>query len=148
MAKGEKSALDEAVEAHRSADAAMPQPQGDLFASPVPRRTQLDLAIEQARADEVLAQAQFELAEEQRQAELAGDGDGAPRGRGRPPGSRNLRTEEAARFYTRRHGDPLEQAVKIGAIPILAEGVLEALARRLGCSRLEAAKCVQVITKQ
>ena len=66
MADGVKTALGEAVEAHRRTDAEMPQPQGDLFALPAPRRTELDRAIDQARADEVLAQAQFELAEEQR----------------------------------------------------------------------------------
>jgi hypothetical protein len=60
--------------------------------------------------------------------------------RGRPAGARNKRTDEAARFYMARHGDPLERGVAISSLPLLAKGVLEGLAERLGCTRHEAAK--------
>jgi hypothetical protein len=38
------------------------------------------------------------------------------------------------------NGDPLRRGVHIAALPILAEGVLEGLAKRLGCERHDAAK--------
>jgi hypothetical protein len=37
---------------------------------------------------------------------------------GRPPGSRNRRTDEAARLYMSRNGDPLARAIQIAAMPI------------------------------
>jgi hypothetical protein len=62
------------------------------------------------------------------------------RGRGRPVGARNRRTDEAARFYMARHGDPLSRAIEVAALPILAPGVLPELAKILGCERFEAAR--------
>jgi hypothetical protein len=47
--------------------------------------------------------------------------NGGSRGPGRPVGARNKRTDEAARFYMSRFGDPLSR-VEIAAIPILAQG--------------------------
>lgn len=146
MVNGVKTALNQALEAHREQDGAVTR-QGELFALPASRRTELDEAIAAAQSDQAIVDQAWREAEaelDQRQAAVQADQaleleEGARR-RGRPKGSRNLRTEEAARFYIRRHGDPLEQAVKIGAIPILAKGVLEALAQRLGCSKLDAAK--------
>ena len=50
-------------------------------------------------------------------------------------------TDEAAQVYASRHGDPLEIGVAISALPILAEGVLEALRKVLGFdTKAEAAK--------
>ena len=48
----------------------------------------------------------------------------ATRGPGRPVGARNKRTDEAARFYKARFGDPLARGIEISALPILANGVL------------------------
>jgi hypothetical protein len=48
--------------------------------------------------------------------------NGGSRGPGRPVGARNKRTDEAARFYMSRFGDPLARGVEIAAIPILAQG--------------------------
>jgi hypothetical protein len=60
---------------------------------------------------------------------------------GRPPGARNKRTDEAARLYMQRFGDPLARAIEIAAIPILADGVLAAFAKQIGApSRFEAFK--------
>lgn len=134
MAEGVKTALGEAVSEHR---AAALQPQRDLFDA-MGARTELDEAIAAARSNEAILEQAWR--EEEARRERDETAQAGPRGPGRPKGARNLRTEEAARFYVRRHGDPLEQAVKLGAIPILARGVLEALAQRLGCTRLEAAK--------
>jgi hypothetical protein len=64
----------------------------------------------------------------------------APRGPGRPPGSRNLTTLSMSKMYVAQHGDPLKRGVHIAALPILAAGVLEGLAARLGCTRYDAAK--------
>jgi hypothetical protein len=60
----------------------------------------------------------------------------------RPVGARNKRTDEAARFYMQRFGDPLSRGVEIAAIPILAQNghVLTELAKVLGMSRPDAAK--------
>jgi hypothetical protein len=65
-----------------------------------------------------------------------------PRGAGRPIGARNKRTDEAARFYIARFGDPLSRGVEISALPILANGgqVLLELAKILGMTRENAAK--------
>ena len=62
--------------------------------------------------------------------------------RGRRPGSRNRRTDQLAAWYIQRNDgrDPLERGVEISGLPILARGVLEGLAERLGCTRHEAAK--------
>jgi hypothetical protein len=61
---------------------------------------------------------------------------------GRPIGARNKRTDEAARFYMSRFGDPLARGVEIAAIPILAQNghILTELAKVLGMSRPDAAK--------
>jgi hypothetical protein len=64
----------------------------------------------------------------------------ARRGPGRPPGSRNLSTLTAAKYYMAEHGDPLRRGVHIAALPILASGVLEGLAARLGCTCVDDAK--------
>jgi hypothetical protein len=55
-----------------------------------------------------------------------------PRGRGRPPGSRNRRTMELAAYLLATHRSPLETLVKIANTPV-AE-----LAARLNCSPLDA----------
>jgi hypothetical protein len=39
-----------------------------------------------------------------------------------------------------RHGDPLERGIAVASLPVLAKGVLDGLAERLGCTRHEAAK--------
>jgi len=50
-------------------------------------------------------------------------------------------TDEAARVYITRHGDPLEIGVAISALPILAEGVLERFRKVLGFdTKAQAAK--------
>jgi hypothetical protein len=60
---------------------------------------------------------------------------------GRPPGSRNKRTDEASRIYMSGAGDPLKRSIEIAALPILAEGVLAAFAKEIGApSRFEAFK--------
>jgi hypothetical protein len=60
---------------------------------------------------------------------------------GRPQGARNKRTDEAARIYMQRSGDPLSRAIEIAGLPILAEGVLAAFAKEIGApSRFEAFK--------
>jgi hypothetical protein len=139
MSDGVKTALSQARQAHRDSPGP-PAPQGELFAD-LASRTELDAAIDQARSDEAIVEEAWRQAEAEHQVELGElNGGDSSRGPGRPKGARNLRTEEAARFYIRRHGDPLEVAVRLGAIPILAAGVLEALARRLACTKLEAAK--------
>jgi hypothetical protein len=68
--------------------------------------------------------------------------NGGSRGPGRPVGARNKRTDEAARFYMSRFGDPLARGVEIAAIPILAQDgrVLRELAGVLGMTRSDAAK--------
>ncbi len=43
--------------------------------------------------------------------------------------------------YPRNDGrDPLERGIEISGLPILAKGILEGLAERLGCTRHDAAK--------
>jgi hypothetical protein len=64
----------------------------------------------------------------------------APRRVGRPPGSRNLRSERYAAILRAELGDPLRAATRIAAIDILAADNLGALARAWGCSRYEAAR--------
>jgi hypothetical protein len=74
------------------------------------------------------------------------DGDGSEgagaRGRGRPLGSRNRRTDELSRWYIAQNDGrhPLQRGIEIAGLPILAKGVLEGLAERLGMSRADAAK--------
>jgi hypothetical protein len=105
-------------------------------------------AIVEARAEELKREqgenAQFDLFEafggvQSTQVAVV---NGGSRGPGRPVGARNKRTDEAARFYMSRFGDPLARGVEIAAIPILAQGgrVLVELAKVLGMSRPDAAK--------
>ncbi len=54
------------------------------------------------------------------------------RGVGRPPGSRNKRTERWAEFLLSRYESPLEVLVQMANAPVAA------LAEQLGCSALEA----------
>ena len=68
------------------------------------------------------------------------NGQNGQRSPGRPQDARNKRTDEAARFYMARFGDPLSRGVEIAAIPILAPGVLPELAKVLGMERADAAK--------
>lgn len=58
-------------------------------------------------------------------------------GRGRPPGARNVATQQRLEMFARIAGDPLLQSATILAMP------LEVLAGELGCNRLEAAKFKQ-----
>jgi hypothetical protein len=101
-------------------------------------KTALELALAEARA--------VEAAEGPEQGDLFGDGERVEgreverRGPGRPPGARNARTDQLAKWYIGQNGDPLSIGTKISALPILARGVLEGLAERLGCSRHDAAK--------
>jgi hypothetical protein len=62
--------------------------------------------------------------------------------RGRPPGSRNKRTDELARHYIAQCGgrDPLRRGIEIAGLPILAPGVLAGLARELEMSKADAAR--------
>ena len=107
---GHKTALEEAVAAARAEEAARGPAQSDLF---IPYE---DL-VPALPAPSPIG--------------LGANGSK----RGRPPGARNLRTDQASRWYMARHGDPLERGVAISALPVLAAGVLEGLAARLGCSR-------------
>jgi hypothetical protein len=110
-------------------------------------KTALELALAEAREAELAAETQGELfaAPAETQQDLF-QVAGAPaqaverRGPGRPLGSRSRTTIEAGKYYMRRYGDPLERAVAIAAMPVLAPGVLEGLAQRLQCSRHDAAK--------
>jgi hypothetical protein len=69
------------------------------------------------------------------------NGENGHRRMGRPQGC-NKGTDEAARLYMSRYGDPLARAIEIAAIPILAaDGVLAAFAQQIGApSRFEAFK--------
>ncbi|HEY1430799.1 MAG TPA: hypothetical protein VGF39_04105 [Stellaceae bacterium] len=98
-------------------------------------------AAELRRLTEDLDQLElFELFEAPRPSNGAPAQVVAQRGPGRPVGARNKRTDEAARFYKSRFGDPLARGVEISALPILAPGVLPELAKVLGCDRFEAAR--------
>jgi hypothetical protein len=69
-----------------------------------------------------------------------------PRGPGRPVGARNKRTDEAARIYMSRYGDPLARVIEIAGLPILANdgAVLTAFAKVIGApGRFEAFKAWQ-----
>jgi hypothetical protein len=61
---------------------------------------------------------------------------------GRPPGSRNKRTDELSRWYIAQCGrrDPLRRGIEIAGLPILAPGVLAGLARELEMSKADAAR--------
>ena len=123
MMFGEKTALDLAVEEHRQRELQAAEGQLDLFGAP-------------AAADAAPpAAAPAEVAERPAKVLIR-----PGRGGGRPVGSRNRRTDEAARIYMAEFGDPLRRGAHISALPILAAGVLEGLAQRLGCSRHDAAK--------
>lgn len=112
---GHKTALEEAVASARAEEAARGPAQSDLF------------ILDEDLVPALPAPTPIELG-----------ANGSKRGR--PAGARNLRTDQAARWYMSRHGDPLERGVAISALPVLAAGVLEGLASRLGCSRHDAAK--------
>jgi hypothetical protein len=120
---GEKAALDEAVKAARERRAVEAR---RILAQPVEPEL-----LPPTSEDE------FALTDE--------PGAVVPRGRGRPPGATNKRTDAMARLYIGRHGDPLEEGVLIAAMPILDDGVLEAFADRLGCSKHEAFKAWQSV---
>lgn len=94
--------------------------------------SELDRAVEEYQAEQpvqmlLLAEDAAELPE-------------GPRGRGRPPGSRNLRSEAYAALLRQRHGDPLDIATKVAAIDILDRKNVENLAEAWGCKRHEAVK--------
>jgi hypothetical protein len=97
-------------------------------------------AVAEARAQELQSLDQLELFEAPRLSNGAPAQVVAARGAGRPTGARNKRTDEAARFYKGRYGDPLARGIEISALPILAPGVLPELAKVLGCDRFEAAR--------
>jgi hypothetical protein len=114
--KGHRTALELALAAWREVQDERRAVQGDLFEGPA----------------ENLPEVVGEVAE------------GRPRGpgRGRPLGARNRRTDELSRWYIAKNDgrDPLERGIEIAGLPILAKGVLEGLAERLGMSRADAAK--------
>ena len=111
--KGHRTALELALEAFAEVSAERDATQGELFADEPPN------------LPEVVAP-------------TAADGSH----RGRRAGVRNRRTDELARWYIQRNDgrDPLERGIEIAGLPILAKGVLEGLAERLGCTRHDAAK--------
>jgi hypothetical protein len=62
------------------------------------------------------------------------------RGGGRPPGSRNRRSEEYAALLRARYGCPLAVASEIAALNILDESVMQKITRLWGCGRFQAAQ--------
>lgn len=64
--------------------------------------------------------------------EPAEDGGQAPRGRGRPKGARNRRTEEMVDYLLSRHTSPLEFLATVYTRPV------EVLAAEVECSKREA----------
>jgi hypothetical protein len=65
------------------------------------------------------------------------------RGRGRPPGARNRRTDELGRFFVSVAGqgrDPFARLIYIAGLPILEPGVLAELAKTLGMEKESAAR--------
>lgn len=64
--------------------------------------------------------------------EIAANTDSSPRGPGRPPGSKNKRTEEWVEFILSRYRSPL-----VVLAEVYSRSVVE-LAKELGCDRLEA----------
>jgi hypothetical protein len=115
--EGHKTALELALEAWREVEEERRGVQGDLF----------DNAVE--NLPEVVAD------------EAAQPGH-RHRGPGRPIGARNRRTDELARWYIAQNDGrhPLQRGIEIAGLPILAKGILEGLAERLGMSRADAAK--------
>jgi hypothetical protein len=116
-------------------------------------KTALELALDAYREAEAERRAaagregQLALFDDDEAGEPAALGEGraaepGERRMGRPPGARNKRTDELARWYIGKNGgrDPLERGIEISGLPILAPGILEGLAQRLGCSRFDAAK--------
>lgn len=95
-------------------------------------KSELDKAVEDWRENQ--APAQLALIESDDAAVEA------KRGRGRPAGSRNLRTEAYAALLKRNIGDPLVVAVRIAAKDVLDPDVVAALAKTWGCDRYEAVK--------
>jgi hypothetical protein len=110
--KGYRTALEEALEAWGEVQAEQRAEQGDLFGD------------EPEKLPVV--------------APIAADGTH----RGRRPGARGKRTDELSRWYIAKNDgrDPLERGIEIAGLPILANGILEGLAERLGCTRHDAAK--------
>jgi hypothetical protein len=111
-----KTALELALEAWREVEQERRAVQGDLFADAVENLPEV----------------------------VAGESGSEPghRGPGRPLGARNRRTDELARFYIAQNDgrDPLQRGIEVAGLPILAKGILEGLAERLGMSRADAAK--------
>jgi hypothetical protein len=62
------------------------------------------------------------------------------RGRGRPLGSRNRRSEEYAAVLRARYGCPLARATQIAALDILDDATVTKLALLWGCTRFQAAQ--------
>ena len=73
---------------------------------------------------------------------LADDATAERRGPGRPPGSRNKRTDEWAEWILGRHTSPLDFLATVYTRPV------EMLALELGCKRLEALKLQVVAAKE
>ena len=118
-ADGHKTALELALEAWREVEGERRATQGDLFAG-----------VAENLPEVVGADDGSELVE-------AGQ-----RGPGRPLGARNRRTDELSRWYIAQNDGrhPLQRGIEIAGLPILAKGVLEGLAERLGMTRADAAK--------
>jgi hypothetical protein len=108
-------------------------------------RTALELALEafvEARAERDAVQGEL-FGDEPENLPMVAEriaADGTHRGR--RAGVRNRRTDELSRWYIAKNDgrDPLERGIEVAGLPILAKGVLEGLAERLGCSRHDAAK--------
>lgn len=60
------------------------------------------------------------------------------RGRGRPKGAHNLSTKRFAQWLLAHHGSPLMASMRVATLDITDEETLRELARRWGCTRLEA----------
>lgn len=68
-------------------------------------------------------------------------------GKGRPAGTRNLRSEAYAALLVTRYGDPLVIATQIAAKNMLDREIVEELAKAWGCSRYEAVKLWAAINR-
>jgi hypothetical protein len=68
-------------------------------------------------------------------------------GKGRQPGSRNLRSEAYAALLVTRYGDPLVIATQIAAKNMLDAEIVGELAKAWGCSRYEAVKLWAAINR-
>ena len=95
----------------------------------------LDLALDQApeRPWPVPEQASLPLASEEGNL-LPPKPEPPKRGRGRPEGARNKRTQEVADYLLSRYRSPLEVLAETYSLPV------EVLAQKLGCTRYEAKK--------